>query len=73
MEFISKNKISEELLKSFDEEMKLELAKSLNKYNYITPFDGLKGLLNLRELSIKRPDLKFDYIHLLNQEPFNAH
>ena len=72
MEFISKNKISEELLKSFNEEMNLELAKSLKKYNYITPFEGLKGLLNLRELSIKRPDLKSDYIHLLNQEPFNA-
>ena len=72
MEFISKNKISKELLKSFNEEMNLGLAKSTEKDNYITPFDGLKDLLNLRELSIKRPDLESNYIHLLNQEPFNA-
>ena len=72
MEFISKNKISEDLLKSFNEEMNLGLAKRLEKDIYMTPFDGLKDLLYLRELSIKRPDLKSDYIHLLDQEPFNA-
>ena len=72
MEFISKNKISEDLLKSFNEEMNLGLAKSLKKDNYMKSFDVLKDLLYLRELSIKRPDLKSDYIHLLDQEPFNA-
>tara|TARA_B100000945_G_scaffold60081_1_gene44665 strand:+ start:773 stop:994 length:222 start_codon:yes stop_codon:yes gene_type:complete len=72
MEFISKNKISEDLLKSFNEEMNLGLAKSLKKDNYMKAFDVLKDLLYLRELSIKRPDLKSDYIHLLDQEPFNA-
>ena len=72
MEFISKNKISEDLLKSFNKKMNLGLAKSLKKDNYMKPFDVLKDLLYLRELSIKRPDLKSDYIHLLDQEPFNA-
>ena len=72
MEFISKNKISEDLLKSFNEEMNLGLAKSLKKDNYIAPFDGLNDLSYLRELGIKRPDLRSDYIHLLDQEPFNA-
>ena len=72
MGFISKNKISEELIKSFNKEMNLGLAKSLEKYIYMTPFDGLKDLLCLRELSSKRPDLKSDYIHILDQEPFNA-
>ena len=72
MEFVSKNKISKELLNSFNEEVNLGVAKSLDKYKYMTPFDGLKDLLHLKELSIKRQDLKSDYIHLLNQEPFNA-
>ena len=72
MEFISKNKISEDLLKSYNEEMNLGALKSLEKDNYMKPFDGLKNFLYLIELSIKRPDLKFDYIHLLDQEPFNA-
>jgi len=72
MEFISKNKISKDLLKSYNEEMYLGLLKSLEKDKYISPFDGLKDLLYLRELLIKRPDLKSDYIHLLDQEPFNA-
>ncbi len=72
MEFISINKISEDLLKSFNEEINIGLPKSLKKDNYMKPFDGLKDLLCLRELSIKRPDLKSDYIHLLDQEPFNA-
>ena len=72
MEFIAKNKISEDLFKSFNEEINSGLAKSLKKDNYMKPFDGLKDLLYLRELSIKRTDLKSDYIHLLDQEPFNA-
>ena len=44
MKFISENKISEELVNSFDEEMTLELAKRLEEDNYNTPFDGLKRL-----------------------------
>ena len=33
MKFISENKISEELVNSFDEEMTLELAKRLEEMN----------------------------------------
>ena len=40
MKFISENKISEELVNSFDEEMTLKLAKRLEEDNYNTPFDG---------------------------------
>tara|TARA_Y100000766_G_C18373045_1_gene349781 strand:- start:87 stop:308 length:222 start_codon:yes stop_codon:yes gene_type:complete len=72
MEFISKHKISEDLLKSFNSEINLGLAKRLVKGNYMTPFNGLKNLLYLREISIKSPYLKSDYIHLIDQEPFNA-
>ena len=72
MEFISKKKISEEILKSFNEEMNLELEKSLDTNNYMKSFNVLKDLSYLRELAIKSADLKSDYIHLLDQEPFNA-
>ena len=52
MEFISENKISEELVNSFDEEMTLELARRLEEDNYNTPFDGLKDWHLLRALAI---------------------
>ena len=71
MEFISENKISEELVNSFDEEMTLKLAKRLEEDNYMTPFDGLKDWHLLRALAINRPELTTDYIHLLDQEPFD--
>ena len=71
MEFISENKISEELVNSFDEEMTLELAKRLEEYNNTTPFDDLKDCHLLRVLAINRPELKSDYIHLLDQERFD--
>ena len=71
MDFISENKISEELVKSFDEKMTLELATRLEEDNYITPFDGLKDWHLLRALAINRPELTSDYIHLLDQEPFD--
>ena len=71
MEFISENKISEELVNSFDEEMTLELAKRLEEDNYSTPFDGLKDWLLLRALAINRPELTTNYTHLLDQEPFD--
>ena len=67
MEFISENKISEELVNSFDEEMTLELAKRLEDDEYITPFDGLTDWHLLRALAINRPELTADYIHLLDQ------
>ena len=71
MEFVSDNKISKELVNSFDEKMTLELAKRLEEDNYMTPFDGLKDWHLLRALAINRPELTTDYIYLLDQEPFD--
>ena len=71
MEFIPENKISEELVNSFDEKMTLELAQRLEKDEYATPFDGLKDWHLLRALAINRPELTTDYTHLLDQEPFD--
>ena len=71
MKFISENKISEELVNSFDEEMTFELAKRLEEDNYNTPFDGLKDWHLLRALAINRPELTTNYTHLLDQEPFD--
>ena len=71
MEFIPENKISEELVNSFNEEMTLELATRLEEDNYISPFDGLKDWHLLRALAINRPELTLEYVHLLDQEPFD--
>ena len=71
MKFISENKISEELVNSFDEEMTFELAKRLEEDNYNNPFDGLKDWRLLGTLAINRPVLTTNYIHLLDQEPFD--
>ena len=71
MEFSSDNKISEDLVNSFDEEMTFELAKRLEDDDYTTPFDGLRDWHLLRALAINRPELTSDYIHLLDQEPFD--
>ena len=71
MEFVSENKISEEVVKSFDEKMTLELATRLEEDNYKTPFDGLKDWHLLRALAINRPELTANFIHLLDQEHFD--
>ena len=71
MKSTSNNKITEELVKSFNEEMTYELAKRLEDENYASPFDGLKDWHLLRALAINRPELTSDYIHLLDQEPFD--
>ena len=71
MEFISEKQISEELVNSFDEDMTLELAKRLEEDNYNIPFDGLNDWHLLRALAINRPELTTNYIHLLDQEPFD--
>ena len=71
MKFISENKISENLVSSFDEEMTLELAKRLEGDVYNTPFDDLKDLHLLRALAINSPELTTNYIHLIDQEPFD--
>ena len=71
MEFLTYNKISEELINSFDEEMTFKLAKRLEEDNYKTPFEGLNDWHLLRALAINRPELTLEYIHLLDQEPFD--
>ena len=71
MKSSSDNKISEEIINSFNEEKTFELAKRLEEENYATPFDGLKDWHLLRALAINRPELTSDYIHLLDQEPFD--
>ena len=71
MKFTSENKISEDLVNSFDEKMTLDLATRLEEDNYSTPFDGLTDWHLLRALAINRPELTSDYIHLLDQEPFD--
>ena len=65
------NKISSELVNSFNEEMTYELAKRLEEENYPTPFDGLQDWHLLRALAINRPELTSKYTHLLDQEPFD--
>ena len=71
MQFTSENQISEELVNSFDEKMTFELATRLEDDDYTSPFDGLKDWHLLRALAINRPELTSDYIHLLDQEPFD--
>ena len=66
MEFISENKISEELVNSFNEEMTLKLAKRLEEDNYSAPFDVLKDWNLLRALAINRPKLTNSHLHLLD-------
>ena len=43
----------------------------LEEDNYKTPCEGLKDWHLLRALAINRPELTSDYIHLLDQEPFD--
>ena len=71
MKSTNHNKISEEIVNSFNEEMPFDFGKTLEDENYASPFDGLKNLHLLRALAINRPELTTNYIHLLNQEPFD--
>ena len=71
MKSTNHNNISEELVNSFNEEMTSELAKRLEDENYDSPFDGLKDWHLLRALAFNRPELTSNYIHLLDQEPFD--
>ena len=72
MKLISENRIRQEQINSFDKEMTLELAKRLEEDDQNNTCDGLKDLHMLRSLAINKPELKTDYIHFLNQEPFDA-
>ena len=71
MEFKTENTISEELVNSFNKEMTYELAQRLEEDNYMSPFDGLKDWHLLRALAINIPELTSDYIHLLDQKPYD--
>ena len=71
MKFISENKISEELVNSLDEEITFNLAKRLDEDNHNTPFEGFKDWHLLRALAINIPRLTTNYVHLLDQEPFD--
>ena len=71
MKSIIENKISDELVNSFDKEMSLKLAKRLEEDNYNKPFDGLKDSNLLRDLAINRPELTINYIHLNDQKLFD--
>ena len=70
MKFIFENKISKEIVNSFDEEMTLELSKRLEEVDYNT-IDGLKNWHLLRALAINMPELTTNYTHLLAKEPFD--
>ena len=71
MEFISENKISGDLVNSFDEKITLDPPKRLEQDEYKPPFDDFKDVQLLRKLAINRPKLTTNYIHLLDQEPFD--
>ena len=71
MKLISENKIIQELVNSFNKEMTLQLAKRVEEVNYINLFDDLKDLHLPRAIVINRPELATNYIHLLDQEPFD--
>ena len=71
MKLISKNKICQELFNSFDEEITLKRTKRLEEENHNTPFVSLKDWHFLRALEIDKSKLKTNYIHLLDQEPFD--
>ena len=70
MKLIYENKISQELVNSFDEEMSIELAKSVEEVNFINLFDGLKDCHLLRALAVNSPSLTTNYIHFLDMELF---
>ena len=55
MKFMPDNKISAELVNSFNQKMTFRLAKRLEDDNYPTPFDRLKDWHLLRVLTINRP------------------
>ena len=68
MKLISENKISQELVNSFDEEISLELAKRLEEVNFINLFDVLKDCHLFKALAINSPASTTNYIHLLDME-----
>ena len=70
MKSTNHNKISEELVNSFNEEMTFELAKRLEDDNCQILFDRPKDLHLLRALTLNRPVLSV-FIYPLDQEHFD--
>ena len=66
MKLIFENKIIQELVNSFYEEMSLELAERVEEVNYINLFDCLKEWHLLRALGINRHKVKTNNIHPLD-------
>ena len=60
MKFIYENKIKEELINSFNEEMNFELAKRLEEDIYMRPFEDLKDWHLLRAIDIEIAKLTSD-------------
>jgi len=54
MESLSEKRVNKELLNSLNEEMNFKLATSLERYNYISPFDGLPNWHIFPSLAINR-------------------
>ncbi len=63
--------ITQEQIRSFDDESMALLAKRLEEDDYPTPFEGLNDWHLLRALAIHRPELTGPYLHLVDQEPFD--
>ena len=63
--------ITPESLDAFDDDKVAVLAKRLEDDDYPTPFDGLSDWHLLRALAIHRPELTGQYVHLVDQEPFD--
>ena len=71
MKSTNHNKITAEIVNSFNEEMTFELAKRLEDDNCQIPFDRPKDWHLLRALTLKRPELLSDFIYPLDQEHFD--
>ena len=64
-------KITQERLEGFDDASVEILAHRLEEDDYSTPFAGLQDWHLLRALAIHRPELTTQYLHLIDQEPFD--
>jgi len=63
----SNNKINAELLHFFNKECLFELAKRLEEGKYAKTLDFLENWDLLRALVTNKPELTFDYMHLLDK------
>ncbi len=58
--------IREELINSFNDEITSQLAQSFEEDNYQPHCGALEDWHLLKELSINMPELRFNFIHLLD-------